>query len=69
MGTLPILYAATEPGLQGGTYWGPDGIAEQRGYPKRAGMSRAARDEETARRLWEVSEELTGVEFAVGAPA
>jgi NAD(P)-dependent dehydrogenase (short-subunit alcohol dehydrogenase family) len=69
MGALPILYAATEPELEGGTYWGPDGIAEQRGYPKRAGISRAARDEETARRLWEVSEELTGVEFAVGAPA
>jgi NAD(P)-dependent dehydrogenase (short-subunit alcohol dehydrogenase family) len=69
MGTLPILYAATEPGLEGGGYFGPDGIGEQRGHPARAGMSTAARDEETARRLWEVSEELTGVEFAVGAPA
>jgi NAD(P)-dependent dehydrogenase (short-subunit alcohol dehydrogenase family) len=69
MGALPILYAATAPEVEGGTYFGPDGIGEQRGYPKRAGISHAARDEETARRLWEVSEELTGAEFAVGAPA
>jgi NAD(P)-dependent dehydrogenase (short-subunit alcohol dehydrogenase family) len=63
MGALPTLYAATLPGLPGGTYAGPDGFAEQRGYPRPAGMSGAARDEETARRLWEVSEELTGVRF------
>jgi NAD(P)-dependent dehydrogenase (short-subunit alcohol dehydrogenase family) len=69
MGALPVLYAATEPGLEGGMYFGPDGIAEGRGYPRAVGMSAAARDEDTARRLWDVSEELTGVEFAVGAPA
>jgi NAD(P)-dependent dehydrogenase (short-subunit alcohol dehydrogenase family) len=69
MGALPILYAATEPGVEGGMYFGPDGIAEARGHPQVVGMTGAARDEETARRLWEVSEELTGVEFAVGAPA
>ena len=63
MGALPQLYAATYPGLEGGTYVGPDGLAEQRGHPKPVGSSGAARDEETARRLWEVSEELTGVAF------
>jgi len=63
MGALPQLYAATYPGAEGGTYIGPDGIAEQRGHPKRAGSSGAARNEETARRLWEVSEELTGVTY------
>jgi NAD(P)-dependent dehydrogenase (short-subunit alcohol dehydrogenase family) len=66
MGTLPILYAATNPDAEGGTYIGPDGIAEQRGYPKVVSPSGAARDEDVARRLWEVSEELTGVSFAVG---
>jgi NAD(P)-dependent dehydrogenase (short-subunit alcohol dehydrogenase family) len=65
MGALPQLYAATEPGLAGGTYVGPDGVGEQRGYPKVVKPSRAARDEEAARRLWEVSEELTGAAFAV----
>jgi len=59
MGALPVLYAATEPGLAGGTYVGPDGIAEQRGHPKIVSPNGTARDEQAARRLWEVSEELT----------
>jgi NAD(P)-dependent dehydrogenase (short-subunit alcohol dehydrogenase family) len=61
MGALPVLYAATEPGLEGGTYVGPDGIAEQRGHPKVVSPNRAARNEGTARRLWEVSADLTAV--------
>ena len=64
MGALPTLFAATQPGLEGGMYIGPDGPAEQRGYPKVVQPNRAARDEETARRLWEVSEQLTGVSVA-----
>jgi NAD(P)-dependent dehydrogenase (short-subunit alcohol dehydrogenase family) len=66
MGALPTLYAATEPGLEGGTYVGPDGLGEQRGHPKPVSPSRAARDEDVARRLWDVSEELTGVTFRPG---
>jgi NAD(P)-dependent dehydrogenase (short-subunit alcohol dehydrogenase family) len=61
MGALPTLYAATEPGLPGGTYVGPGGFAEQRGYPKIVQPNRAARDEDVARRLWDVSETLTAV--------
>ena len=61
MGALPVLYAATEPGLEGGTYAGPDGIGEHRGHPKIVQPNRTARDENTARRLWDVSEDLTGV--------
>jgi NAD(P)-dependent dehydrogenase (short-subunit alcohol dehydrogenase family) len=61
MGALSVLYAATEPGLEGGTYAGPDGIGEQRGHPKIVSPNRVARDEGSARRLWDVSEELTGV--------
>jgi NAD(P)-dependent dehydrogenase (short-subunit alcohol dehydrogenase family) len=60
MGALPVLYAATEPGLEGGTYVGPDGVAEQRGHPKVVQPNGRARDPETARRLWEVSERMTG---------
>jgi hypothetical protein len=67
MGALSQLYAATYPGLDGGTYVGPDGIGEQRGHPKPVGSSGAARDENTARRLWEVSEELTGMTFEIPA--
>jgi NAD(P)-dependent dehydrogenase (short-subunit alcohol dehydrogenase family) len=70
MGALPQLYAATDPGLEGGTFVGPDGRGEQRGHPQpNASASSAARDEETARRLWEASEELTGVRYEFQAPA
>jgi NAD(P)-dependent dehydrogenase (short-subunit alcohol dehydrogenase family) len=61
MGTLPVLYAATEPGLPGGTYVGPDGIGEHRGHPKVVQPNRAARNEESARRLWDVSADVTAV--------
>lgn len=59
MGALPVLFATTQPGLAGGTYVGPDGPGEHRGHPVIVRPNRAARDEESARRLWEVSEELT----------
>jgi NAD(P)-dependent dehydrogenase (short-subunit alcohol dehydrogenase family) len=65
MGALPTLYAATFPGLQGGSYVGPDGIGEFRGHPHLATPNGAARDELLAARLWDVSEELTRVRFAV----
>jgi len=61
MGALPILYAATEPGLEGGTYVGPDSFREQRGHPTIVQPNGRARDPETARRLWDVSERLTAV--------
>jgi NAD(P)-dependent dehydrogenase (short-subunit alcohol dehydrogenase family) len=63
MGALPTLRAATDPDAEGGDYFGPDGFMEQRGHPKRVGCSTRARDDDAARRLWEVSEELTGVHF------
>jgi NAD(P)-dependent dehydrogenase (short-subunit alcohol dehydrogenase family) len=63
MGALPELYAATRPNLDGGLFIGPDGFEEQRGYPKVVSPVRAGRDEATAARLWDVSEELTGVSY------
>jgi NAD(P)-dependent dehydrogenase (short-subunit alcohol dehydrogenase family) len=62
-GALPTLYAATLDGLEGGTYVGPDGFAERAGFPKPVKASRAARDDDAAKRLWEISEELTGVDY------
>ena len=59
-GALPTLYAATMD-IPGGAYVGPDGRGESRGHPRLVGASKAATDLETARRLWEISEELTGV--------
>ena len=63
MGALPTLYAATVPDLPGGSYLGPDGIFEQRGYPQLVDSSRASKDPSAAWWLWELSEELTGVRF------
>lgn len=68
MGALPSLYAATCPGLEGGSYVGPDGIGEFRGHPHLVSPSRAARHEQVAARLWAVSVELTGVRFELGRP-
>ncbi|MBA2505088.1 MAG: SDR family oxidoreductase [Thermoleophilaceae bacterium] len=63
MGALPTLYAATEPGLGGGSYAGPGGIGGQRGNPELVGSTKSARNEADAGRLWEISEELTGVSY------
>ncbi len=67
MGALPTLRAATDPGVIGGQYFGPDGFGEQRGYPKVVASSRASHDIDAQRRLWTASEELTGVTFPVHA--
>jgi len=63
MGALPTLYAATATDVEGGDFIGPDGFRELRGHPTRVEPVARGRDEETARRLWEVSEELTGVRY------
>src|SRR5215207_7148426 len=64
-GALPALYAATAPGLPGASYAGPDGRSELRGDPQLVSMSARAQDPGIARRLWEVSEDLTGVTYAL----
>lgn len=63
MGALPSLYAAAGRGVRGGDFLGPDGLGQMRGHPTRVSASRRARDEDLARRLWEVSEEVTGVTY------
>jgi NAD(P)-dependent dehydrogenase (short-subunit alcohol dehydrogenase family) len=65
MGALPVLRAATDPGVLGGQYYGPRGFLGARGYPAQAHSSRRSRDTAIQRRLWTVSEELTGVTFPV----
>jgi NAD(P)-dependent dehydrogenase (short-subunit alcohol dehydrogenase family) len=65
-GALPTLYAATAD-IPGNSFAGPGGFMEQRGAPKLVGRSSSAKDTDVARRLWDVSEELTGVRFPIGA--
>ena len=62
-GALPTLYAATAPDVNGGDYIGPDGPFEITGYPAKGCSSGRALDKDKARRLWLVSEELTGVGY------
>jgi NAD(P)-dependent dehydrogenase (short-subunit alcohol dehydrogenase family) len=66
MGALPTLRAATDPGVLGGQYFGPQGFLEQRGNPKVVTSSDQSYDIDLQRRLWKVSEELTGVVYPVG---
>jgi NAD(P)-dependent dehydrogenase (short-subunit alcohol dehydrogenase family) len=67
-GSLPTLYAAVAD-VPGNSFAGPSGFMEQRGAPRLVGRSKAAQDSGVARRLWDVSEQLTGVRFPLGAPA
>jgi NAD(P)-dependent dehydrogenase (short-subunit alcohol dehydrogenase family) len=67
-GAMPTLYAATAD-IPGDSFAGPGGFMEQRGAPKLVERTNAARDEIVARRLWDVSEELTGGRFPLRAAA
>lgn len=63
MGALPQLYAASMPDVRGGDHYGPDRMGGNRGYPKKVGSNQASRDEDSARRLWALSEKLTDVRY------
>jgi NAD(P)-dependent dehydrogenase (short-subunit alcohol dehydrogenase family) len=64
-GALPVLRAATDPGVRGGDYYGPRGLAGSRGAPHRIRYARRAYDEQLARRLWQASETLTSTTFPI----
>lgn len=64
MGALPELFAATSPDIEPGAYYGPGGFNGMRGHPKRVGSNAKSRDEVMARKLWDLSEQLTGVSLA-----
>jgi NAD(P)-dependent dehydrogenase (short-subunit alcohol dehydrogenase family) len=63
MGALPTIRAAVDPDAKGNNYYGPDGFMEQRGYPAIVTSSEASHNLADARRLWEVSEQLTGIHY------
>jgi hypothetical protein len=63
MGALGEVRAAVDPGVAGGQYYGPTGLAENRGHPGLVLPKKEAQDPEAARKLWEASEELTGVKY------
>ena len=63
MGALPVLRAATDPGVQGGEYYGPRGFQQSKGHPKALSSSPQSYDVTLQRRLWALSEELTDIRF------
>jgi NAD(P)-dependent dehydrogenase (short-subunit alcohol dehydrogenase family) len=67
-GALPSLYAGAAPGVSGGQYFGPDRLLSMRGHPTAVPFVKGARDPAAARRLWEISEELTGVRYTALDP-
>jgi hypothetical protein len=64
-GALPTLRAATDPSAESGSYWGPSRFAEMNGPPDRARIAERAKDETVAQRLWDDSEKLARVAFAL----
>jgi NAD(P)-dependent dehydrogenase (short-subunit alcohol dehydrogenase family) len=63
MGALPTLRAAFDDGAEQGDFFGPEGMFHMRGHPVSHDSSKLSHDREIARRLWDASEELTGVRF------
>ncbi|SHF65035.1 NAD(P)-dependent dehydrogenase, short-chain alcohol dehydrogenase family [Mariniphaga anaerophila] len=63
MGALPEIRAAVDPDVKGGEFYGPSGFMEIKGYPVKVKSNAASHNKDHARKLWEVSEKLTGVRF------
>ncbi|HEV2378022.1 MAG TPA: oxidoreductase [Streptosporangiaceae bacterium] len=66
-GALPELMAATDPQANGGDYYGPGGFGELWGSPHKVAYTKKAHDEQLASRLWQASQELTGVTILIPA--
>ncbi len=63
MGALPVLYAATAEGVGQGEFFGPGGAFSMKGWPARETPDRKRMSDETAEKLWVLSEQLTGIPF------
>ena len=63
MGALPQIRASVDPLVKGGDYFGPGGFQEWRGYPIIVKSNDASHDLDNAKRLWEISEDLTKIKY------
>ena len=61
MGALPTMRAAVDSGVEGGDYYGPGGLMQMKGNPVKVKSSKASHNSDNQRKLWQVSQELTGV--------
>lgn len=64
-GVLPEIRAAVDPEVKGSEYYGPDGKREMKGFPVKVESNAASHNVEDAKKLWDISEEITGVKFAI----
>lgn len=64
-GAMPQIRAASDPSVKGGEYYGPSGFMELAGRPKKVKSSKQSYDSSLAKRLWEMSEELSGVKYSL----
>jgi len=64
-GALPEIRASVDPKVKGGEYYGPDGKREMKGFPVKVESNEASHNVEDAKKLWALSEEITGVKFAI----
>ncbi|MBW8707418.1 Fatty acyl-CoA reductase [Streptomyces sp. MBT84] len=64
-GAWPVLRAASDPAVEGGQYYGPGGFLQSKGHPRAVTSNAQSRDEAAQHRLWQISQELTGVRFPV----
>lgn len=65
MGALPSLYAAISEDAENGAYYGPSGMFEVKGCPKKVNPSKRKVSKQDQERLWDLSESLTGIQFSV----
>jgi len=65
-GALPEIRAAVDPGVKPGEYYGPEGFNQMKGAPTVVQSNEASHNVDDARKLWEISEKLTGVNFSLG---
>lgn len=64
-GALPEIRSAVDPEVKGGEYYGPDGKREMKGFPVKVESNAASHNVEDAKKLWAISEEITGVKYAI----
>lgn len=62
-GALPEIRACVDENVKGAEYYGPDGLMEMKGNPEKAKSSKDSHNKEHARKLWEISEKLTGIKY------
>ena len=63
MGALPQIRASVDVNVKGGEYYGPNGFREMKGFPVLVQSNKASHNLDDAKKLWEVSEKLTGIKF------